>query len=558
MKRNRLGSPVVKGRFMIACLTAVLALTMPTMGAAPIADEAPTHAPEPEGPCLDVLAQQALFMPLACQGKHPVPWGGSLALDEGLDTPTSGHGSGMGPGCAVPSVDDKCEAWNENDHPYVEAGPSGDIVYARDGSSLAAVDAATGQTTWTTSTIAWDLAVSPDGSTLFGTDLDMGTGLAEVLALDAATGERVWTSASFEVMQDSTSANPEVAVGPDGETVFVSSTSRENPRTGYNTQVHAFDAGTAETLWRGVYNGPVDIGDFVEGLDVSPDGSQVFVSATTVTGPYGLTTYPREISVAAFDAETGDLDWSATYSKPSGETPVRDDPVVSSDGERVYVAGTQWTDYPHNRNPARDYVAVAYDTATGEELWDARYDGPPVGVYDSDDRVRAMTVGGGDDEQVYVTGFSGLITWSTRTVAFDGETGELQWVAEFDAGHRYDVPAEIEPAPDGGRVYVFGESTLESFSPASFVTLAYDADTGEQDWVARRGDNPTDDAATVETRTVLPLSLAVTGSGDHVVAGGFSVQQGLVSVDQTIFAYETGPPDLLPGDGAGLEGVNEG
>lgn len=544
------------GRWIaVALVTAGLALAMGAVGSEPVGDEAPSHGPGSD--CLETLAPVVALAPWVCDERPPALPVTASGVDGQAGVSASNHGPGMGPGCAVPTLDDRCETWQREGYSIVEGGPSGDTVYSLGfpPATFNAVDAGTGTAHWTTSeglSEAPDLAdisVSPDASTVYLTDLqDEMDGFANALAYDAATGELLWETGSFEVMTD-ISANPEVTVAPNGETVFVTSTSPHHPTTAWNVQVHAFDADTGDELWRGVYNHPADRGDFVEGIDVNPDGSQVYVSATSVTGPATFFEYPREISVVSFDAATGDIAWSSTYSHPGGETPVKDDPIVSADGERVYVAGTQWNDYPHNRNPTADYVTIAYDTTTGDELWDARYDGPPIGVFNSHDRVRAMTVDPGEDEQVYVTGMSGGFgSYSTRTVAYDGATGERQWLAEFDMpGHRFDVPYHFEAGPDGERVYVFGESIPQPFAPGSLVTLSYDTDTGEQEWIGRMGDNPTDDVATVETRSVYPNSLAVTGSGDYVVPSGLTIRQGVYDWRFTSFAYEAGAGDLLPG-----------
>lgn len=566
----------IRGRWLATALLAVgLALATAPIGAAPIGDEGPAHGSEADDACLDALFPVVSMGSAICEERPPAPPATVPEIEGLADRPTSGHGSGLGPGCAVPTLDDRCEAWRKDGYSTAEGGPRGDTVYTTGypPATLNAVDARTGEANWTTSEglsevldLA-DISVSPDASTVYLTDLqDEMDGFANALAYDADTGELLWETGPFEVMAD-ISANPEVTVAPDGGTVFVTSTSPHHPTTAWNMQVHAFDADTGDELWRGIYNHPADRGDFVEGIDVNPDGSQVFVSATSVTGDYTVFEYPREISVVSFDAATGDIAWSSTYSQPEGETPVRDDPIVSSDGERVYVAGTQWTDYPHNRYPAQDYVTIAYDTTTGDELWDARYDGPPVGVYNSIDRVRAMTVDPGEDERVYVTGMSGGYgRYAMRTVAYDGATGELQWLAEFDMpGHRFDVPYHFEAGPDGEHVYVFGESVIQPFAPGSLVTLSYDTATGDQEWVGRMGDNPTDDIATVETRSVYPNSLAVTGSGDHVVSSGLTLRQAPLTWHYTSFAYETGGPDLLPGGvgtssptGTGTPAVIEG
>lgn len=540
----------------IGAVAAGLVLAMSAVGAGPLADEAPDHGLEPGEACPDAPLPLAPVGPLACD-EHPAQGMGSL----GDGAPSSEHDPSLGAGCAVPNVDDKCEAWTEDGYNFMAAGPNGHSVYGLGPGGLAGLDVETGEAHWVTSEgflRGWDIELSSDGSTVYVADIRCQCdGFSEVFAYDAYTGEMRWASGTVEVMADA-SANPSLAVDPEGGSVFLLSTSPENPRNGHNLQVHAFDAASGDELWKSGYDGPAEEHDYAIGIDVSPDGSNVFISGNSLAGAFALFDSPWIITVASFDAETGDVAWGAHHSDPSGPTTVSDAPAVSADGERVYIAGNQETDFPHNDDTTRDFVTVAFDAQDGDELWAVDYRGPPEANQESDDRVHALVASPSEDDRVYVTGQSGWTDWNWATVAYDGETGALEWVTEFSTpGHIVERPSDIAIAPDGGHVYVFGESTPYYFAPSAFGTVAYDTASGEQAWAARMGHNPTGQASTVQTTTVGPIQVEVSGTGEHVFTTGIAVQQGLVSADHITATYETGAPELLPQEAASTE-VSEG
>lgn len=84
----------------------------------------------------------------------------------------------------------------------------------------------------------------------------------------------------------------------------------------------------------------------------------------SVTQASGLTEY----ATIGYDAATGHQLWLATYSTPN----VNDNAAglaVSPDGSTVYVTGTSIASY----NTPADYATVAYHAGTGAQLWAARY-----------------------------------------------------------------------------------------------------------------------------------------------------------------------------------------
>jgi len=108
------------------------------------------------------------------------------------------------------------------------------------------------------------------------------------------------------------------------------------------------------------------------------------------------------------------------------------------DGSRAFVAGTS-----RRVQGAEDYTTVAYNMATGDRLWVANYDGP---VHSYDD-LRAVKVSP-DGAHVYVTGrsvgvlpsTSESIAWEFATIAYDAVTGAQEWVARLNGN-------SIDPNP---------------------------------------------------------------------------------------------------------------
>jgi len=70
------------------------------------------------------------------------------------------------------------------------------------------------------------------------------------------------------------------------------------------------------------------------------------------------------------------------------------------------------------------------------------------------------------------------------TVAYDAETGAQQWVARYKKTNGNDFAYDVAVSPDSGAVYVTGESAA-SGGDTDYATLAYDAATGAPLWVAR-------------------------------------------------------------------------
>ncbi len=420
----------------------------------------------------------------------------------------------------------------------------------------------------------WDgasvVAASPDGSKVFVTGYaGVSSGVADyaTTAYDASTGSLLW-SRRYDGPSHGNDLAHSLAVSPDGTKVFVTG---ESQRTSTNLDYAtvAYDAGTGSPVWVRRYNGPGNANDQARWVAVSPDGTVVFV-----TGTSGGTGTQFDYATVAYDAGTGALRWGMRYNGPANQSDYAVAVAVSGDGSKVFVTGSSarvsldldwatvaydavsggqlWsqryngpgnaTDQPTSvasspdgsrvfvtgtsggAGTAFDYATVSFDSATGALLWTSRYDGP---AHDTDE-ANSLAVSS-DGSRVFVTGYStGTTTGQDyATVAYDAATGSQQWVALHNGLNDWpDVAESIAASPDGTRVYVTG-GTLREMGRFDYATVAYDAATGSELW-GRRFDGPSG-------RTDFAYSVAVSPDGSKVFVTGGSA---FGTTDWATVAYE--------------------
>jgi DNA-binding beta-propeller fold protein YncE len=154
-------------------------------------------------------------------------------------------------------------------------------------------------------------------------------------------------------------------------------------------------------------------------------------------------------------------------------------------------------------------------------LWAKRYNGPLNGGGHAVQL--AISPSGGT---VYVTGDSDGAGYGT--VAYNATTGAQLWVARYTGPGSNTFASSVAVSPDGRTVYVTGYGQM---TPAgtnyAYATVAYNATTGARLWVARyNGGGYGDNYA---------RSVAVSPDGKTVYVTGQS--QGATSVDYGTVAY---------------------
>jgi DNA-binding beta-propeller fold protein YncE len=260
-------------------------------------------------------------------------------------------------------------------------------------------------------------------------------------------------------------------------------------------------AGPGAQLWTQLYNGLGNNTDAAKAVAVSPDGKTVYVTGQS----YG-TSLVYDYATVAYNAATGHRLWAARYNGPAGSlSNVPSALAVSPDGKAVYVTGTTLV------GQNEDYATVAYNAATGQQLWARGYNGPLKNA----DTATAVAVNPASGT-VYVTGSSFGINTQTdyATIAYTASGAQL-WVKRYNGppGNGDDNANAVAVSPNGGTVYVTGESDGASSSGFDYATVAYNATSGAQLWVRRYAGpgNNTDNATSV---AVSPTSGTVYVTGD--------------------------------------------
>jgi hypothetical protein len=372
----------------------------------------------------------------------------------------------------------------------VAVSPDGATVYATGTTNYGtsaprhyatvAVDAQTGAQRWAavyrSSTVtqqhdqATRIAVSPDGSKLFVTGASWcGCGGSafegySTVAYDAATGSKLWASSYAHPGPGAYS----IAVSPDSSEVFV------NGQTDTANDTVAYDAATGTQLF--VISVTKSLVPW-EGLAVSPDSATVYV-ATTVDLPAS----PCGYRIAAYDASDGTPRWSATYANCGGEGHLAIS--LSSDGSRLVAAG-----YGN-----QGFVTVAFDASTGAQLWASAASGVRT-----DGDVEPKVAFSPDGTRVFIVGYRcpsscfGRRDQPFETVGYDAATGEELWQSSYDSGAE-NYPNDLAVNADGSQVFVTGQEQMPCYPPCTVIKVnaplvAYDAATGVEAWVADYQDN---------------------------------------------------------------------
>src|SRR5258708_5307098 len=245
--------------------------------------------------------------------------------------------------------------------------------------------------------------------------------------------------------------------------------------SGAATATGQASAGRGTQLWARQYNGPINNRDIANAVAVSPGGATVFITGESTGAGTG-----QDYATVAYRATTGARLWVSRYTGSDQGNRIDNAHAVAVDpfGKRVYVTGAS------NGGSATgsDYATIAYNAATGKQLWVSRYNGPGNSndvAYDV-----AVSPGGGT---VFVTGKSAGTTTGEdfATVAYNAATGARLWVSRFSGpGNAPDAASSVAVSSDGRTVFITGPS-----GSSAFATVAYRAATGARLWVRSYGTN---------------------------------------------------------------------
>jgi DNA-binding beta-propeller fold protein YncE len=234
--------------------------------------------------------------------------------------------------------------------------------------------------------------MSADGSRVFVSGLvthpasgfDYGT-----VAYDASNGTQLWGE-RYTGPGGGTDIVYSMGVSPDGLRVYVTGSSA-GTTSDFDYATVAYATASGAQLWVSRYNGPGDSDDIANSVAVSPGGSKVFVTGSSLA----LGGLQADIATLAYDASTGTRLWLRRYDGPASGSDGARSVAVSPGGSNVYVAGFS------EGSDIDDYITVSYSASDGAQRWIARYEGPGHGG----DVANGVTVapGGG---RVFVTGVS--------------------------------------------------------------------------------------------------------------------------------------------------------
>jgi outer membrane protein assembly factor BamB len=295
-----------------------------------------------------------------------------------------------------------------------------------------AYSAATGRQLWVRrynssgkrADVAWSLAVNAAGTRVFV------TGSSGTVAYSAATGGRLWVRRG--------GSGSSVAVNRRGTVVFVTGSSR----------TVAYSVATGRQLWV-ISGGPSS------SVALNRRGTAVFVTGYS----WDPTGEAAEYATVAYSASTGRQLWASYYIRPGDDYDMASSVAVNPGGTAVFVTG-----YSGVYDGAEDYATVAYDAATGTQLWVRRYGAPEWNEGYAASFLAVST----DGTRVYITGQSA----GYATVAYSAATGRKLWARHYNPPGKAGAPSSIAVSPRGTAVFVTGTSPWR-VPVTDYGTVAY-------------------------------------------------------------------------------------
>ncbi len=280
--------------------------------------------------------------------------------------------------------------------------------------------------------------------------------------------------------------------------------------------------------WRDRYDDTLSGTDAALDVVVSPNGAAVFVVGVSDGDP------PQtDGAIVAYDSETGGRLWVARLNGSTNSDDQAIAAAISPDGGHLYVTGrTCAAKGTINCTTNLDFVTVSYAATTGTEEWRAMYGGA-AGDYDTPAAIALSN----DGATLVVTGRSwGGAAYDYATVAYNARTGVQRWVARFHGpGSGSDTAQAVAISPDSATAYVTGTSKGAG-TGSDFATLAYNIGTGAAEWTARF-----DGAAHAEDFAA-GLVVAPNGTAVYVTGSTTTVNSGR---DYAVLAYSATAGELL-------------
>jgi hypothetical protein len=276
------------------------------------------------------------------------------------------------------------------------------------------------------------------------------------IAYDAATGARRWL-ARYNGPASGDDLARSVTVSPDGRTVYVTGGSA-GKTSGKDYATVAYDAATGATRWVSRYNGPANSNDRGSMVIAAPGGRTVYV-----TGASGRTA-ASDFATVAYSAATAATRWVSRYNGPASQGDGGHAITITPDGHTVIVTG-----YSNGVGSGTDYATIAYNTANGARQWLRRYNGPGNDA-DTPQAIAVTPDGHKVSSPAAATGQPSFFDYAT--IAYNTATGAQLWASRYNGPGSFDDQAVAEAVnPDGSTVYVTGLSWGTNFN-VDFATVA--------------------------------------------------------------------------------------
>ncbi len=384
------------------------------------------------------------------------------------------------------------------------------------------------------------VVISPNGKLAFVTGIteNDATNYTTVIAYNTATGARKWIKLYKGKGIGGCSFQDAIAVSPDSNTVYITAECGATDSL-YEYATIAYNAATGAQKWLKFYDGVGGI-NYGESIAVSPNGKSVYVTGQSDSTASGV---PRFVTVA-YNAANGAQLWAKRCSGIAGSTDMPNRVAVSPNGKTVFVTGVSVNEI--SPKPFTDDLTIAYSAATGAQLWAKRYSGA-LDVANGYYNALAVSPSG---KLVFVAGIqtdASAIGDGYETIAYNAATGARVWAKRYTSAGGAD---SVAVSPNGSTVFVTGESYSTS-EGIGYATVAYNAATGAQRWaksyIGAEGATP----------RALAYAVAVSPNGGTVYVTGLGYRPGwdyvTIAYNATTGAQQWMKYYALPATGGGTD-----
>lgn len=189
--------------------------------------------------------------------------------------------------------------------------------------------------------------------------------------------------------------------------------------------------------------------DRANAVAVSPDGSKVYVTGDSYSGPGGSA---YGYGTVAYDASSGAQLWDARFDGGRGGFNSANQLVAT--GTRVMVGGQASAPDSSNGN---DATTVGYDSATGRQVWSAS-----IAPVRSDDFLRDLVLSPDGTTAYALASDTPIVNYTALTrmtvTAYATADGALRWTSEVNGGALNSLGGSaLAVSPGGDTVAAVGE-----------------------------------------------------------------------------------------------------